>query len=104
MRAYGASVAHRSAMPHWAKWADEASAAHWEQSGAALPTRPEAVRRLREAGRPVGLRCPFAEGRLLVPADLSETVRVCGGGVVGSVHERDNGHKFGAWATASVLA
>jgi hypothetical protein len=29
MRAYGASGAHRKAMPHLAEWADEASVAHW---------------------------------------------------------------------------
>jgi heme-degrading monooxygenase HmoA len=72
MRAYGASGAHRKAMPHLAEWADEASVAHWTQAGGELPDWPEAVRRLREEGRSSSLRHPrpthaqggFAEPRL----------------------------------------
>ncbi len=58
MRAYGASGAHRRAMPHIPDWADEASVAHWRQSGSTLPEWTEAVRRLREEGRPLTLRHP----------------------------------------------
>lgn len=58
MRAYGASGAHRKAMPHLAVWADEASVGHWTQPGNDLPPWPEAVRRLREIGRPLTLRHP----------------------------------------------
>jgi hypothetical protein len=70
MRAYGASGAHRAAMPHLADWADEASVGHWEQVGAELPAWPEAVRRLREDGRPVTLSHPapgHAEHRFAEP-------------------------------------
>jgi quinol monooxygenase YgiN len=58
MRAYGASGAHRKAMPHLADWGDEASVAHWRQGGDQLPDWPEAARRLREEGRPLALRHP----------------------------------------------
>jgi quinol monooxygenase YgiN len=58
MRAYGASGAHRAAVPHLAEWADEASVAHWRQPGTDLPAWPEAVRRLREEGRQLTLRHP----------------------------------------------
>ena len=72
MRAYGASGAHRKAAPHLAEWADQASVAHWRQEGGDLPEWPEAVRRLREEGRPAKLRHPapdqsvgrFAEPRM----------------------------------------
>jgi quinol monooxygenase YgiN len=72
MRAYGASGAHRKAVPHLAEWGDEACVAHWTQPGTALPEWPEAVRRLREDGRAVTLRYPapahagrsFAEPRM----------------------------------------
>jgi hypothetical protein len=60
MRAFGASGAHRKAMPHLAEWADEASFAHWMQSGGDLPDWPEAVRRLRDEGRSSLLRHPGA--------------------------------------------
>jgi hypothetical protein len=72
MRAFGASGAHRKAMPHLADWADEASVVHWIQPGGDLPGWPEAVRRLREEGRSSPLRHPapthaeqgFAEPRM----------------------------------------
>ena len=58
MRAYGASGAHRTALPHLADWADEAGVVHWRQAGADLPSWPEAVRRLRDEGRSSRLRHP----------------------------------------------
>jgi hypothetical protein len=58
MRAYAASGAHRKAMPHLAEWAGEASVGHWRQPGSDLPDWPEAVRRMREEGRPPALRHP----------------------------------------------
>jgi hypothetical protein len=70
MRAYGASGAHRKAAPHLAEWGAEASVGHWTQAGRELPEWPEAVRRLREEGRPLVLRhaapseAPFAESRM----------------------------------------
>ena len=71
MRAFGASGAHRAAMPHLAEWADEASVVHWTQSGDDLPDWAEAVRRLRQEGRSSSLRHPgaireggFAEPRM----------------------------------------
>ncbi len=72
MRAYGASGAHRKAVPHLADWADQASVGHWSQPGRNLPAWADAVRRLREDGRPLTLRHPvpdqagqrFAEPRM----------------------------------------
>ena len=70
MRAYGASGAHRKAAPRLSEWADEASVGRWSQVGDNLPEWPEAVRRLREEGRPLVLRhaapaqAPFAEPRM----------------------------------------
>jgi heme-degrading monooxygenase HmoA len=60
MRAFGASGAHRKAMPHLAEWADEASVTHWTQSGGDLPDWAEAVRRLRDDGKSPPLRHPRA--------------------------------------------
>jgi hypothetical protein len=56
MRAYGASGAHRKAIPHLADRADEASVGHWTQLGTDLPNWPAANRRLREGGRSLTLR------------------------------------------------
>jgi hypothetical protein len=56
MRAFWASGAHQKAMPHLADWADEASMGC--QPGSDLPEWPEAVRCLREEGRPLTLRHP----------------------------------------------
>jgi hypothetical protein len=72
MRAYGASGAHRNAMPHLADWADEANVGHWSQPGSNLPDWSDAVRRLRAEGRPLTLRYavpydrkqPFAEPQM----------------------------------------
>ena len=47
---------------------------------------------------------PPAENRLLLGADLSESGRPFGDGMVGSVHEGDHGHKRPVWTAASVLA
>jgi len=58
MRAYGASGAHRKAIPQLADWADEASVGHWIQPGSDLPGWPEAIGRLRENGRPLPIRYP----------------------------------------------
>lgn len=51
MRAFMLSGAHRKAMPKLAHWCDEASLAHWDQEGTALPPWPEAARRLGAEGR-----------------------------------------------------
>ncbi len=78
MRAYGASGAHRKAIPHVADWADEASVGHWSQIGRDLPDWPEAVRRLREEGRPLTLRYPgpnHAEQRFAEPR-MSDGMRL----------------------------
>ena len=61
MRAYMRAGPHRTAMPRLAGWCDEASVVHWEQDGEALPAWPEAVRRMREEGRPSPVRHPSAE-------------------------------------------
>jgi quinol monooxygenase YgiN len=48
MRAYMLSGAHRKAMPSIGELADEATTTHWEQASAALPSWPEARKRLDE--------------------------------------------------------
>ena len=58
MRAYGASGAHRRATPLLAEWADEASTVRWVQGSRDVPHWPDAVSRLRQAGRPLPLRHP----------------------------------------------
>ena len=58
MRAYMTSGRHREAMPHLLDWCDEASVVHWDQVDDALPSWPEADRRLREAGRASKVRHP----------------------------------------------
>lgn len=58
MTAYMGSGAHREAMPMLAKWGDEASFVHWSQDGEVRPDWPEAVRRMRDGGRPVPVRYP----------------------------------------------
>jgi hypothetical protein len=60
MRGYMTAGAHRRAMPFLLDWCDEASVAHWEQDGDALPTWTDADRRMRETGRPSKLRFPTA--------------------------------------------
>lgn len=58
MRRYMTAGAHRAAMPRLLDWCDEASVVHWDQPGDALPTWPEADRRMRESGRPSKVRNP----------------------------------------------
>jgi hypothetical protein len=58
MRGFMTAGAHRAAMPRLLHWCDEASVVHWEQVGTALPTWPEADRRMRESGRPSKLHHP----------------------------------------------
>jgi hypothetical protein len=60
MRDYMMSGAHRAAMPSLVNWCDEASVVHWEQPEDALPSWPEAERRMRAEGRPSKLRRPSA--------------------------------------------
>ncbi len=58
MRNYMISDAHKAAMPKLLHWCDEASVAHWEQPNAALPSWPEADRRMRAEGRVSKVRNP----------------------------------------------
>lgn len=50
-RAFMLSGAHKAAMPKLQHWCDEASLAHWEQDGDALPPWNDAMHRLATAGR-----------------------------------------------------
>ncbi len=75
MRAFGASGAHRRAMPHLSEWADEASLTHWMQSGAGLPDWPEAARRLRDSGKPSFVRHPQARPS---EGDFADPRMTCG--------------------------
>ena len=58
MRAYMTGGDHRTAMPYLIAWCDEAAIVHWDQPDDALPSWPEADRRLRLEGRPSKLRFP----------------------------------------------
>ena len=58
MRRYMTSGPHRTAMPRFLDWCDEASVVHWTQADDALPSWPEADRRMRENGRPSKVRNP----------------------------------------------
>lgn len=58
MRAYMTTGPHRAAMPRLLDWCDEASVAHWDQDGDALPNWTEAEHRMRGEGRPSRLRHP----------------------------------------------
>lgn len=61
MRRYMTTGAHKQAMPKLMEWCDEASAAHWEQEDAGLPTWEEADRLMRTTGRPSKVRWPTPE-------------------------------------------
>ena len=77
-RAYMTTGPHRTAMPHLLDWCDEASVAHWDQDGDALPGWDEAERRMRDEGCPSRLRHPgphhadlgFSAARTAVTAPL----------------------------------
>jgi len=58
MRDYMLAGSHREAMPRLVEWCDEASVAHWEIEGDAVPPWPEADRRMRETGRASKVRHP----------------------------------------------
>ena len=78
MRQYIASGNHKAAMPHLLNWCDEASVAHWTQSGAELLPWTEADKRMRETGRPSKVRNPSSHH-----ADLSyKTPRTTAGGKI----------------------
>ncbi|HEX8432897.1 MAG TPA: hypothetical protein VF625_16545 [Longimicrobium sp.] len=58
---YRNTAAHGAAMPKLTRWCDEASIAHWEQEGGALPTWPEALDRMVAEGRLSKVRHPTPE-------------------------------------------
>ncbi len=58
LQTYLTTAAHRAAMPHLAQWCDEACVVRWEQEAAALPSWPEADRRMRDSGRTARVRSP----------------------------------------------
>lgn len=58
MRAYMLSGPHRTAMPQFFNWCDEASVVHWEQVEGHPPTWASAFRRMKAEGRPSKLRRP----------------------------------------------
>ena len=60
MRNYIMSSAHRSAMPRFAGWCDEASVVHWTQASSQPPPWSLAADRMRREGRPSKLRWPSA--------------------------------------------
>jgi hypothetical protein len=58
MRAFMLATPHGPAMRKLLEWCDEASLVHWTQSGADLPSWPEAHRRLIAEGRPSKVNHP----------------------------------------------
>lgn len=58
MRRYMLGGDHKTAMPHLVGWCDEAAIVHWDQPDDALPSWPEADRRLRLEGRASKVRFP----------------------------------------------
>jgi len=60
VKQYMVSGAHGKAMRHLIHWCDEASVVRWEQPTTALPSWPEAHRRLQSEGRPSKVRFPSA--------------------------------------------
>lgn len=68
VRQFRDAASHRIAMPKLLNWCDEASLAHWEQSGDTLPDWPDAWTRLLRHGRASKVRYPSAEhARLAFP-------------------------------------
>lgn len=61
MRLYMTTGSHKKAMPHLMNWCDEASVAHWNQEGSALPTWAEADRRMRASGRASKVHKPSSQ-------------------------------------------
>jgi len=60
MTAYRNADEHRAAMPKLQHWCDEASVVHWDDAPA-LPTWPEAHKRMMEEGCPSKVRKPSAD-------------------------------------------
>jgi hypothetical protein len=58
MRKFMTTRPHGPAMRKLMKWCDEASIVHWTQPDAALPTWPEAHRRMQSEGRPSKVNSP----------------------------------------------
>lgn len=52
MRRFMTTSPHLTTMPRLLDWCNEASVVHWDQPEDALPSWPEADRRMREHGRP----------------------------------------------------
>ncbi|MDQ2946801.1 MAG: DUF3291 domain-containing protein [Acidobacteriota bacterium] len=61
MRLFMTTGPHKKAMPHLMNWCDEASVAHWNHEGSALPTWQEANRRMRDSGRASKVRKPSSQ-------------------------------------------
>ena len=51
MKAFRGSGAHARVMPSLAGWCDEAAYAHWELTGSAVPSWPEAYERMVREGK-----------------------------------------------------
>ncbi len=83
MRGYMTTGDHKTAMPKLMHWCDEASIVHWTQDDAALPTWPEADRRMRTEGRASKVRHPspqhaglqYREPRLTAGGPINATSR-----------------------------
>jgi Domain of unknown function (DUF3291) len=58
MRAFRNAGVHARAMKDLLEWCDEASYAHWEQDGDALPHMSHAIDKLRSSGRLSKVRHP----------------------------------------------
>jgi hypothetical protein len=91
MREFMISGAHKKAMSFLLDWCDEASVAHWDQSGETLPSWPSADKNMRELGRPSKVKHPSPHH-----GDLTYRVpRTTLGGPIRKVDARgveENGH------------
>ena len=84
MRDYMTSGAHRTAMPRLLDWCDEAAVVHWVHPEEALPSWPEAHRRMRESGRASKVRHPsprhatldYPEPRLAMAAPIHPAAKI----------------------------
>lgn len=71
MRSFMTAGAHGKAMPNLMRWCDEASVAHWEQEGRALPSWLECYERMKRSGRTSKVRFASANHKaMLIPPPL----------------------------------
>ncbi|MGB6193101.1 MAG: DUF3291 domain-containing protein [Terracidiphilus sp.] len=76
MRAFMLTEPHGPAMRKLLDWCDEAALVHWTQPDAALPTWPEAHRRLIAEGRPSKVNHPTPAHTAHTPAPPKAEIKI----------------------------